>query len=158
MIDRSPAAIVRCAGAADVISAVNFARDHKLVLAVRGGGHSAAGSSVCDRGLTIDLSLMKAIRVDPARQTVRAEPGVTQGELDRETQAFGLATTGGVVSTTGIAGLTLGGGIGWLGRTLGLACDNLMSADIVTADGKLRTASADENADLFWGFCDFVVG
>jgi len=150
MIDRSPAAIVRCAGAADVISAVNFARDHKLMLAVRGGGHSAAGSSVCDRGLMIDLSLLKGIRVDPARRIARAEPGVTQGEFDRETQAFGLATTGGVVSTTGIAGLTLGGGIGWLGRTHGLSCDNLLSVDIVTADGQLRTASADENADLFW--------
>jgi FAD/FMN-containing dehydrogenase len=150
MIDRSPAAIVRCAGAADVIAAVNFARDHNLALAVRGGGHSAAGSSVCDRGLMVDLSLMKGIRVDPAHRTARAEPGMTQGELDRETQAFGLATTGGVVSTTGIAGLTLGGGIGWLGRTHGLACDNLLSVDIVTADGQLRTASAEENADLFW--------
>src|SRR6266542_3670408 len=150
MIDRSPAAIVRCAGAADVISAVNFARDHKLMLAVRGGGHSAAGSSVCDRGLMIDLSLLKGIRVDPARRIARAEPGVTQGEFDRETQAFGLATTGGVVSTTGIAGLTLGGGIGWLGRTHGLSCDNLLSVDVVTADGQLRTASANENADLFW--------
>jgi hypothetical protein len=150
MIDRSPGAIVRCAGVADVIAGVNFARDQNLVLAVRGGGHSAAGSSVCDHGLMIDLSLMKGIRVDPARRTARAEPGVTQGELDRETQAFGLATTGGVVSTTGIAGLTLGGGIDWLGRTHGLACDNLLSVDIVTADGRLRTASAEENADLFW--------
>jgi len=136
MIDRRPAVIVRCAGAADVISAVNYARDHNLVIAVRGGGHSAAGSSVCDRGLMIDLSLMKGIRVDPAHRTARAEPGMTQGELDRATQAFGLATTGGVVSTTGIAGLTLGGGIGWLGRTHGLACDNLLSVDVVTADGQ----------------------
>ncbi|HET6316643.1 MAG TPA: FAD-dependent oxidoreductase, partial [Chloroflexota bacterium] len=150
MIDRSPALIVRCAGAADVIAAVSFARDHHLALAVRGGGHSAAGSSVCDDGLMLDLSLMKAIRVDPARRTVRAEPGVTWAELDRETQAFGLATTGGVVSTTGIAGLTLGGGIGWLGRTHGLSCDNLLSVDIVTADGQLRTASEAENVDLFW--------
>ncbi|HEY3061073.1 MAG TPA: FAD-dependent oxidoreductase [Chloroflexota bacterium] len=112
MIDRNPAAIVRCVGAADVIAAVNFAREHNLVLAVRGGGHSAAGSSVCDRGLMIDLSLMKGIRVDPARRIARGEPGVTQGEFDRETQTFGLAITGGVVSTTGIAGLTLGGGVG----------------------------------------------
>jgi FAD/FMN-containing dehydrogenase len=117
MIDRSPALIVRCASAADVLGAVNFARDHDLVLAVRGGGHSGAGSGVCDRGLMIDLSRMKGIRVDPAHRTARAEPGLTWGEFDRETQAFGLATTGGVVSTTGIAGLTLGGGIGWLGRT-----------------------------------------
>jgi FAD/FMN-containing dehydrogenase len=150
MIDRSPALIVRCAGAADVINAVNFARDHNLLLAVRGGGHSAAGSGVCDRGLMIDLSGMKGIRVDPARQTVRAEPGLTWGEFDGETQAFGLATTGGVVSTTGIAGLTLGGGIGWLGRTHGLSCDNLLSVDVVTADGQLRTASAEDHADLFW--------
>jgi hypothetical protein len=150
MIDRRPAVIVRCAGAADVIGAINFARDHNLLLAVRGGGHSAAGSSVCDRGLMLDLSVMKGIRVDPAWRTVRAEPGVMWSEFDRETQAFGLATTGGVVSTTGIAGLTLGGGIGWLGRTHGLTCDNLLSVDVVTADGQFRTASAEENADLFW--------
>jgi hypothetical protein len=150
MIDRTPAAIVRCAGAADVVAAVNAARDQGLVLAVRGGGHSAAGSSVCDAGIMVDLSAMKSIRVDPARRTVRAEGGVTWAEFDRETQAFGLATTGGVVSTTGIAGLTLGGGIGWLGRTYGLSCDNLLSVDIVTADGQLRTASAEENPDLFW--------
>jgi FAD binding domain/Berberine and berberine like len=150
MIDRRPAVIVRCAGAGDVVGAVNFARDHDLALAVRGGGHSAAGSSVCDRGLMIDLSPMKGIRVDPARATARAEPGLTWGEFDRETQAFGLATTGGVVSTTGIAGLTLGGGIGWLGRTHGLSCDNLLSVDVVTADGRLLTASAEENPDLFW--------
>jgi len=150
MIDRRPALIVRCAGAADAVRAVNYAREHNLLLAVRGGGHSAAGSSMCDGGLAIDLSPMKGIRVDPARRTVRAAAGVTWGELDAETQAFGLATTGGVVSTTGIAGLTLGGGIGWLGRTHGLSCDNLVSVDIVTADGQLRTASADEHPDLFW--------
>lgn len=150
MIDRTPALIVRCAGAADVISAVNFARDHDLPLAVRGGGHSAAGNGVCDRGLVLDLSGMKGIRVDPARRTARAEPGLSWGEFDRETQSFGLATTGGVVSTTGIAGLTLGGGVGWLMRTHGLTCDNLLSVDIVTADGRLRTASAEEHADLFW--------
>jgi FAD/FMN-containing dehydrogenase len=150
MIDRSPALIVRCASAADVVGAVNAARDQNLMLAVRGGGHSVAGSSVCDRGLMIDLSRMTGIRVDPARRTARAEPGLTWGEFDRETQAFGLATTGGVISTTGIAGLTLGGGVGWLGRTHGLSCDNLLSVDIVTADGQLRTASAEENTDLFW--------
>jgi len=150
MIDRRPALIVRCAGAADVVAAVNFARDHNLQLAVRGGGHSAAGSCICDDGLMIDLAPMKSVRVDPSRGTARAEPGVTWAEFDRETQAFGLATTGGVVSTTGIAGLTLGGGIGWLGRTHGLSCDNLRSVDIVTADGQLRAASATENADLFW--------
>ena len=150
MIDRTPALIARCAGAADVVRGVNFARDHHLLLAVRGGGHSAAGNGVCDRGLVIDLSGMKGIRVDPGRRTVRAEAGVTWGEFDRETQAFGLATTGGVVSTTGIAGLTLGGGIGWLMREHGLSCDNLLSADVVTADGRLLTASADEHPDLFW--------
>jgi FAD/FMN-containing dehydrogenase len=150
MIDRTPALIVRCTGAADVVQAVEFARDHNLPLAIRGGGHSAAGNGVCDGGLVLDLSPMKGIRVDPAGRTARAEPGLSWGEFDRETQAFGLATTGGVVSTTGIAGLTLGGGIGWLMRTHGLTCDNLLSVDIVTADGQLRTASAHENADLFW--------
>jgi len=151
MIDRRPALIARCAGAADVIQAVGFARERGLPLAVRGGSHNVAGNAVCDGGVVIDLSGMKAIRVDPARRTVRAEGGVTWGEFDRETQAFGLATTGGIVSTTGIGGLTLGGGIGWLGRSYGLACDNLLSADLVTADGRLRTVSATEHADLFWG-------
>ena len=150
MIDRRPALIARCAGAADVMAAVDFARTHGLLVAVRGGGHSAAGTGTCDGGLVIDLSGMKGIRVDPRARTVRAEPGLTWGEFDRETQAFGLATTGGVVSTTGIAGLTLGGGLGWLMRTHGLSCDNLRSVDLVTADGRLRTASATENPDLFW--------
>jgi FAD/FMN-containing dehydrogenase len=150
MIDRSPSVIARCVSPADVINSVNFGRDRNLQIAVHAGGHSAAGSSVCDGGLMIDVSPMKGIRVDPERQTVRAEAGLTWAEFDRETQAFGLATTGGVVSTTGIAGLTLGGGIGWLGRTHGLSCDNLLSVDIITADGHLRTASASENADLFW--------
>jgi FAD/FMN-containing dehydrogenase len=151
MIDKKPALIARCAGAADVIAAVNFARNHGVLLSVRGGGHNVAGNAVCDGGLMIDCSRMKGIRVDPARQTARAEAGVTWGEFDRETQAFGLATTGGQVSTTGIAGLTLGGGVGWLMRKYGLVVDNLLSVDIVTADGQLRTASATENADLFWG-------
>ena len=151
MIDRRPSLIARCAGTADVIQAVNFAQANDLAVAVRGGGHSVAGHGVCDGGLMIDLSRLKGIRVDPARRTVRAEPGVTWGELDHETQAFGLATTGGIVPTTGIAGLTLGGGLGYLMRRFGLACDNLLSVDLVTADGELRTASATENEELFWG-------
>jgi len=150
MIDRSPALIVRSAGAADVVRAVDFARDQGLRLAVRGGGHSAAGNGVVEGGLVIDLSAMKGIRVDPGRRTVRAESGLTWGEFDAETQAFGLATTGGVVSSTGIAGLTLGGGIGWLMRSHGLSVDNLLSVDLVTADGKLRTVSAGADPDLFW--------
>ncbi len=151
MIDRRPALIAQCTGVGDVMRAVEFARAHDLPLAVRGGGHNVAGNAVCDGGLMLDLSLMKGIRVDPMARTVRAEGGVTWGELDRETQAFGLATTGGTVSSTGIAGLTLGGGFGWLMRRHGLACDNLLAADVITADGLLVYASADENADLFWG-------
>jgi FAD/FMN-containing dehydrogenase len=151
MINKKPAAIVRCAGAADVLQAVNFAREGGFLVSVRGGGHSASGSAICDDGIMIDLSPMKSIRVEPRRETARAEPGVLLGEFDRETQAFGLATTAGVVSTTGIAGLTLGGGIGRLGRKYGLACDNLLSVDVVTADGRLLTASTSENPDLFWG-------
>jgi FAD/FMN-containing dehydrogenase len=151
MIDRRPALIARCAGAVDVMTCVDFARANDMIVAVRGGGHNVAGNAVCDGGLVIDLSAMKSIRIDPVRRTARAEPGLTWGEFDRETQAFGLATTGGQVSTTGIAGVTLGGGWGWLARKYGLACDNLLSVDIVTADGKVRTASATENEDLFWG-------
>src|SRR5919197_5819603 len=127
MIDKTPALILRCAGVSDVISAVNFARTNNLLVSVRGGGHNVSGNAVCDRGLVIDLSLMKGIRVDPARRTVPAEGGVTWGEFDRETQAFDLATTGGIVPTTGIAGLTLGGGIGYIMRTCGLSCDNLLA-------------------------------
>ncbi len=151
MIDKHPGLIARCHGVADVITAVQFARDHALLVAVRGGGHNVAGNAVCDGGLVIDLSPMKGIRVDPAARTVRAQGGVTWGEFDRETQAFGLATTGGLVSTTGMAGFTLGGGIGWLTRKYGLACDNLRSVDVVTAEGRFLTASLSENADLFWG-------
>ncbi|MGH8136644.1 MAG: FAD-binding oxidoreductase [Steroidobacteraceae bacterium] len=149
--DRHPALIARCAGAADVVQAVNFARAHELLTAVHSGGHSISGQSVCDGGLMIDLSPMKGIRVDPVREAANAQSGVLLGEFDRETQAFGLATTLGTAADTGIAGLTLGGGQGRLGRKFGLSCDNLLSVDIVTADGKLLHASERENADLFWG-------
>jgi FAD/FMN-containing dehydrogenase len=151
MIDRRPALIARCAGVADVIAAVRFARTHELLVSVRGGGHNITGNAVCEGGLMIDLSPMKSVRVDPARRTARAEAGLTWGEYNRETQAFGLASTGGVVSTTGIAGLTLGGGLGWLMGKHGLSCDNLLSADLVTADGQFLTASAYQHPDLFWG-------
>lgn len=151
MIDKRPALIVRCTGVADVMAALAFGLEHDLPIAVRGGGHNVAGKAVIDDGLVIDLSGMKGMRVDPVNRIAHAQAGLTWGEFDRETQAFGLATTGGAVSSTGIAGLTLGGGIGWLQRQHGLACDNLLSADIVTADGRFVTASATENADLFWG-------
>jgi len=150
MIDRHPALIVRCAGVADVIAAVNFARDYDLLMAVRGGGHSAPGFSMCDGGLVVDLSAMRSVRVDPLQRTARAEGGATWADFDHETQAFGLACTGGIASSTGIAGLTLGGGLGYLNRKYGLACDNLISADVVTADGRILTANATENSDLFW--------
>ncbi len=150
MIDKRPAIIARCTGVADVIATVNFARTNNLLLSVRGGGHGVAGNAVCEGGLMIDLSPMKGIRVNPVNQTLRAEAGVTWGALDRETQVFGLATTGGIYSGTGIAGLTLGGGIGYLNRKYGLACDNFLSADVVTADGRLLVASTSENDDLFW--------
>ena len=150
LIDRRPALIVRASGPADVIAAVNFARDNDLLLSVRGGGHNVAGNAVCEGGVVIDLSGMRGVRVDPAARTARAEGGATWGELDRETQVFGLAAPGGVVSTTGIAGLTLHGGMGHLRRKHGLSLDNLRSVDIVTADGQLRVASATENPDLFW--------
>jgi len=151
MIDRRPAIIARCASAADVIACVRFARDHDVLVSVRGGGHSVAGKSVCDGGLMIDLSAMKGMRVDPRRRTTRAEAGLKLGEFDRETQAFGLATTLGVVPTTGISGLTLGGGFGNLMAKHGLALDNLIGVDVVTANGQLLTANAQENEDLFWG-------
>jgi len=150
-IDRSPGLIARCAGPADVIQAVNFARSHNLLVAVRGGAHNAAGHGTCDGGLVIDLSLMKGIRVDPARRTAQVQGGALWADVDHETLAFGLATTGGTVSNTGVAGLTLGGGEGWLMGEHGLTCDNLLSADIVTADGRFLHASAKENEDLFWG-------
>jgi hypothetical protein len=151
MVARRPAIIARCSGTADVIACVRFAREHDVLVSVRGGGHSVAGKSVCEGGLMIDLSAMKGIRVNPLRQTVRAETGLKLGEFDRETQAFGLATTLGVAPTTGIAGLTLGGGFGHLMAKYGLALDNVVEADLVTADGRLVTANASENEDLFWG-------
>jgi hypothetical protein len=151
MFDRRPAVIAKCAGVADVIQAVDFARANALEVAVRGGGHAANGYGVCDDGLVIDLSPMKGIRVDPESHTVRAEAGLTWGEFDRETQAFGLALTGGRFSTTGISGLALGSGSGWLERKCGLTGDNLLSADVVTADGRLVKCSPRENADLYWG-------
>jgi FAD/FMN-containing dehydrogenase len=151
MIDRRPALIAGCVGNADIVDAVNFARTHGLELAVRGGGHNVAGRAVCDNGLMLDMSLMKGIHVDPVRRTARAQGGVTWREFNRETQAHGLATTGGVISTTGIAGLTLGGGLGWLMAKHGLAMDNLLSAEVVTAAGDIVRASKEENADLFWG-------
>ena len=151
MIDRHPALIARAASVADVINAVNFARENELLLAVRGGGHNVAGTGTLDGGLLIDLSRMKGIKVDPEQRTVHAEGGVTIGELDKKTQSFGLATPMGVVSQTGIAGLTLGGGIGWLRRKHGLSSDNLISVDVVTADGRFVTASENENRELFWG-------
>ncbi|HEX2740840.1 MAG TPA: FAD-binding oxidoreductase [Rubrobacter sp.] len=150
-IDRVPALITRCAGVADVIAAVKFAKENGLLVAVRGGGHSFPGHSVCDGGLVIDLSLMKGIRVDPEARTVRAQAGLLLGELDRETQAFGLAVPSGIVTHTGLSGLTLGGGINWLMRKYGLAIDQLLSVDLVTAEGELVKASETENPDLFWG-------
>jgi hypothetical protein len=150
-IDRLPAVIARCTGVADVIAAVRFARRTGLEVAVRGGGHSFPGLSTCDGGLVIDLGPMKGIRVDPDARTARAQAGVLLGELDRETQQFGLAVPAGIVTHTGLSGLTLGGGIGWLMRKHGLTIDKLLEVDLVTADGELVKASADENADLFWG-------
>ena len=151
MIDRRPLAVVRPVDASEVVRCIGFARRHGLPLSVRGGGHSVAGSAVRDDAVMLDLSGMKGFHVDPASRTIRAEPGLTLAEFDRATQAFGQATTSGVVSTTGIAGLTLGGGLGWLNGRYGLACDNLISAEVATADGRLLRASAEQNEDLFWG-------
>jgi hypothetical protein len=150
-IDRRPAVVARATGVADVVAAVNFARDNDLALSVRGGGHSLPGHSTCDGGLVLDLSPMQGVRVDPQRMTARAQGGVQWGLLDREAAGYGLAVTGGQITHTGIAGLTLGGGIGWLVRKFGLTCDNLISADVVTAQGEVVTASQEENEDLFWG-------
>jgi FAD/FMN-containing dehydrogenase len=150
MIDRHPAMILRCAGAADVRRGVAFARDNGLPLAIRGGGHNIGGSALCDDGLVLDLSSMKSVRIDPAAQRAYVEPGATLHDFDHEAQAFGLATPLGINSTTGVAGLTLGGGFGWLSRKYGMTVDNLLSADIVTADGELLHVSADSHEDLFW--------
>lgn len=150
MIDHRPALIARCRGTADVMRAVTFAADNGLLLSVKGGGHNIAGSAMCDGGMVVDLSLMKSVRVDPKARRAWVEGGATLGELDHETQAFGLATPVGINSTTGVAGLTLGGGFGWLSRKHGMTCDNLVAADVVTAEGKLVRASASENPDLFW--------
>jgi len=151
MIDRSPAVIARCTSADDVVSVVNLARENDLPLSVYGGGHGVTGSAVVDAGICCDLRGMKGISVDAASRTVRAEAGLTWGELDAATQEHGLAVTGGRVSTTGISGLALGSGSGWLERKFGLVCDNLLRAEVVTADGRQLVASPDENADLFWG-------
>ncbi len=150
MIDKHPALVARCADVADVMTAVNFARDQKLLLAVRGGGHNGGGLGTCDDGLVIDLAHMKGVRVDPIARTVRAEGGCTLGDVDHATHAFGLAIPFGIMSTTGVAGLTLGGGLGHLTRKCGLSIDNLLEADVVLADGRLVTASERENADLLW--------
>ena len=149
--DHRPAIVVRCSGAADVIAAVGFARSTGLTIAVRGGGHSVAGFSTCDDGIVIDLSPMNSVRVDPAARRATVGGGAVWADVDHETQAHGLATTGGLISTTGVAGFTLGGGIGWTMRKFGLACDNLAAADVVIADGRLVHASESENADLLWG-------
>jgi FAD/FMN-containing dehydrogenase len=151
MIDKHPALIARCSNKDDIVLSVNFARENDLVTAVRGGGHNVAGNAVCDGGIVIDLSRMKAIEVDKERRIATAEPGIIWGEFDRATEPFGLVTTGGLISTTGIAGFTLGGGIGWVMRKFGLTCDNLVSAEIVTAEGQSLIASENENSDLFWG-------
>jgi FAD/FMN-containing dehydrogenase len=150
MIDKNPALIARCVDVADVIAAVNFAREHKLPLAVRGGGHNGPGLGTCDDGLVIDLSGMKGIRIDPSARPVRIEGGCTWGEVDHATHPFGLATPSGFISTTGVGGLTLGGGISYLSRTHGLTIDNLLGVDLVLADGSFITANAKEQADLFW--------
>jgi FAD/FMN-containing dehydrogenase len=149
-IQKQPGLIVRCSGLADVIQAVRFAREGELLVAVRGGGHNVGGRALCDGGLVIDLSRMKGIHVNPQLRRVRAQPGVLLGELDRETHVYGLAVPTGIVSKTGIAGLTLGGGVGWLMRKYGLTIDNVLSYEVVTADGDVLRASADEHPDLFW--------
>ncbi|MFF4981319.1 FAD-binding oxidoreductase [Streptomyces sp. NPDC001046] len=150
LIDRRPAVVARCSGTADVVEAVAAAREHRPVVSIRGGGHQVAGSAVCDDGLVIDLSGMKGVHVDPTARTARAQAGVTWGDLDRETQVHGLITPGGEISATGIAGLTLGGGFGFVMRTFGLSCDSVRSLEIVTADGRVRTVDREQEPDLFW--------
>jgi FAD/FMN-containing dehydrogenase len=150
-IDRHPGMIVRCAAESDVIRAVGFARDNDLLVAVRGGGHSYAGHSVCDHGMVIDLSPMKGIQIDPETRVARAQAGLTLGEYDQATQAHGFATPLGTVAETGIAGLTLGGGLGWLMGKYGLSCDNVLAVEVVTADARSLRADAQTNEDLYWG-------
>ncbi|MEV4558020.1 FAD-binding oxidoreductase [Kitasatospora sp. NPDC049285] len=150
-VDRRPEVVARCTGVADVLQAVAVAREHGLLAAVRGGGHSVAGLGVCDGGMVIDLSQLRGVRVDPSRRIARAQPGVVWGGFDHETQAFGLATPGAPWSAAGIAGVTLGGGLGWLARAYGLTCDNLLEADVVTAEGRLLTVNSASHPDLFWG-------
>ena len=149
-VDRRPRLIARCSGSADVASAVRFAHDHDLEIAVRGGGHNVAGTAVCDDGIVIDLSAMRAVSVDPVGRIAQVQGGALWGDVDHETQAHGLATTGGIVSHTGVGGLTLGGGLGWLMRSRGLSVDNLLAAEVVTAEGRIVRASPDEHAELFW--------
>jgi FAD/FMN-containing dehydrogenase len=151
MIDKRPAMIARCTGQNDVVTCINFAQEHGVLISVRGGGHNYAGKAICDGGLVIDLSPMKGIVIDPERQTARAQAGLRLGEFDLQTQKFGLATTLGVNRDTGIAGLTLGGGYGWLAGKYGLACDNLLSAEVVTSDGSVISCNKDQYDDLFWG-------
>src|SRR5262245_51005392 len=148
-IDRRPRLIARCIGTSDVVAGVRFARDHDLEIAIRGGGHNVAGTADCADGIVIDLSAMRGVRVDPANRRAWVQGGALWGDVDHETQAYGLATTGGIVSHTGVAGLTLGGGVGWLMRKHGLTVDNLLAADVVTAEGELLRASEDEHPDLF---------
>ena len=151
MIDKRPAVIARCRNAQDVILTVNFARNHNLLVSVKGGGHNVTGNAVCDNGIMIDLSLMKSVKVDPDKQIAEVQTGATWGDFDNATQKFGLASTGGLISTTGVAGLTLGGGVGWLVRKHGLSCDNLIESEIVTSDGKLQKINLKETPELFWG-------
>ncbi len=151
MIDRRPALVVRCLGVADVVTCVHFARERGLALSVKGGGHNISGLAVCDGGLMLDMSLMRGVWVDPTARTARAQPGCLLGDVDRETQLHGLAAVLGFVSNTGVAGLTLGGGFGYLTRRFGWSCDNVVSMEVVTADGRVVRASEDQNSDLFWG-------
>src|ERR1700745_3868964 len=150
-VDKHPGIIARCSGVADVVAAVNFARENELLVAVRGGGHNVSGKALCDDGIVIDLSGMKGVHVDAKNHSARVQGGATLRDVDRETHVFGLAVPAGVISKTGIAGLALGGGVGWLVRKYGLTCDNVLSFDIVTTDGKPRVASANEKEDLFLG-------
>src|SRR6186997_207098 len=153
MIDKRPALLARCANIADVMAAVNFGRNEGLLVAIRGGGHNGPGLGSCNDGLVVDLSMMRSVRVDPASGTVRVDPGCTSGDVDHATHAFGLAVPFGIVSTTGVSGLTLGGGTGYLTRKYGLTIDNLLEADVVLADGSFVTASKAQHADLFWALC-----